>query len=96
MHVGDHGAERELPLEAEPQINQDAEYREPQTDNAIREQLARHTRADHLDAAVIDGAAERAAHLGHRLLLGGIAAGLLGDADEHVIGRAELLQLHFA
>src|SRR5664279_5653456 len=28
-------AERELPFEAEPQINQDAEYREPQTDNAI-------------------------------------------------------------
>ena len=69
---------------------------EPEPDDAVGQQFARHARADHLDAAVVDRAAERAAHLGHRLLLRGVAARLLGDADQHVVGRAELLQLHLA
>ena len=67
-----------------------------QPDHAVGQQLAGHARADHLDAAIVDGVAERAAHLGHRLLLRGVAAGLLGNADQHVVGRAELLQLHLA
>ena len=59
VHVGDHGAERELPLEAEPEVHQDADDREHQAADAVGQQLARHARSDHLDAAIFDGVAER-------------------------------------
>ena len=72
------------------------EDREHQADDAVGQQFAGNARADHLDAAVVDRVAERAAHLGDRRLLRCVAARLLGDADQHVVGRAELLQLHFA
>ena len=96
MHVGDHGTERELPFEAEPQIDQNAEDRQHQADGAVGQKLAGDARPHHLDPAVGHLVAERAAHLVDRRLLGLVAARLLGDADEHVVGRAELLQLHFA
>ncbi len=68
---------------------------EHQPDHAVGQQFAGDARADHLDAAVFD-VAERLADLGHRRLLRLVAARLLGDADQHVGRRAELLQLHFA
>src|SRR3974390_96365 len=96
MHVGDHGAERELPFEAEPQVDQDADDREPEADYAIGQQLAGHARPHHLDAAVVDLVAERAAYFGDRLLLGRLATRLLGDTNQHVVRCAELLELNFA
>ncbi len=63
VHVGDHGAERELPFEAEPEIDQDRADREHEPDRAVGQKLGRHARPDHLDAAVLDVAAERRPHL---------------------------------
>ena len=42
VHVGDHGAERELPFEPEPEVDQDREDREHQADHAVGQKLARH------------------------------------------------------
>ena len=66
------GTERELPLEPEPQINQDPEDREHQPDGAIGEKFAGDARTDDFDAAIFDGLAQHAAHLLHRCLLRGI------------------------
>ena len=96
VHVGDHGAERELPFEAEPEIDQDRADRHDDADRAVGQELARDARADHLDAAVFDLVAERALDLLDRGLLRVLAAGLLRDADQHVGRPAELLQLHLA
>ena len=67
-----------------------------ETDHAVGQQFAGHARTDHLDAPVIDLIAERATHFDDRVLLRGIPTRLLGDTDQHVFGRAELLQLNFA
>ena len=96
MHVGDHGAERELPFEAEPEIDEDRADREHEADRAVGEQLGGNARPDHLDAPILDILAERIANLLHRLLLRRVAAGLLGNADQHVVRRAELLELKIA
>ena len=96
MDVGDHGAERELPFEPEPEIDQDPEDREHQPQHAVGQQFAGDARSDHFDPAVFDGIAERATDLLHRHLLRGVAAGLFGHPDQHVGGPAELLQLHVA
>ena len=72
------------------------EDREHQAEHAVGQQFAGDARSDHFDAAVFDGVAERAAHLLHRRLLRGVAAGLFGNADQHVGRAAELLQLHVA
>ncbi|MEY9807549.1 hypothetical protein ABIF30_007156 [Bradyrhizobium elkanii] len=96
VDVGDHGAERELPFEPEPKVDQDAHDREHQADHAVGEQFAGDARSHHLDATIVDGFAERAAHFRHRVLLRLVAAGLLGDADQDFRRTAELLQLHLA
>ena len=96
MDVGDHGAERELPFEPEPEIDQDRKDREHQAEHAVGQQFAGYARSDHFDAAIIDGIAERAANLLHRRLLRGIAAGLFGNPDQHLGRPAELLQLDVA
>ena len=70
--------------------------REHQAEHAVGQQFAGDARSDHLDAAVIDAVAERAADLLHRLLLRLVAAGLLGHADQDFFRAAELLQLDFA
>ena len=72
------------------------EDREHQAERAVGQQFAGHARTDHLDAAVVDRVAERRAHLLHRRLLRGLAAGLLRNADQHVGRPAELLQLDVA
>ena len=89
VHVGDHGAERELPLEAEPEIDQDRDDREHQPEHAVGEQFAGNARSHHLDAAVVDGGAKRAADFLHGRLLRGVAAGLFGHPDQHVGRPAE-------
>ena len=96
VDVGDHGAERELPFEPEPEIDQDREDREHQAEHAVGQQFAGNARSHHFDAAIFDGIAERAADLLHRLLLRGVAAGLFGHPDQHVGRTAELLQLDVA
>ena len=96
VHVGDHGAERELPLEAEPEIDQDRADRRDDAERAIGQELARHARSDHLDAAIFDLLAERRPDLVDRCLLRLLAARLLRDADQHVGRPAELLQLDIA
>src|SRR5216684_2284141 len=83
-------------FEAEPQIKQDPADRQHDADGAVGEQLARHARADDLDPAVFHAVSQRAFHLGDRLLLRGLAPGLLGNADQDVFGAAELLQLDVA
>ncbi len=65
-------------------------------DRAVGEEFGGDARPDHFDAPIGDAVAKRVAHLLHRRLLRLVAAGLLGNADQHVVGRAELLQLKFA
>ena len=55
VDVGDHGAERELPLEPEPEIDQDRKDREHQAEHAVGQQFAGNARSDHFDATIIDG-----------------------------------------
>ena len=96
VDVGDHGAERELPFEPEPEIDQDRDDREHQPQHAVGQQFSGNPWAHHFDPAIIDGVTERAADLLHRLLLRGVAAGLFGHPDQHLVGTAELLQLDVA
>jgi hypothetical protein len=96
VHVGDHGAKRELPFETEPEVDQDRKDREPEADRALGQQFRRHPRPDHLDPAVVHFVAQRFADLGDGGRLRLFAAGLLRDADEHVGRTAEFLQLHVA
>ena len=96
VHVGDHGAERELPFEAKPEVDQDRKDRQPEPDRAFCQKLRRDARPDHFDAAVIHLVSQRLAHLGDRSLLGLLAPGLLGDADQDVVRAAELLELNIA
>ena len=77
-------------------IDQDCEDREHQPDDAVGKQFARHAWSDHLYAPIVDFIAERAANFADRLLLRHLSARLFGDADEHIVRRTELLQLHFA
>ncbi len=67
-----------------------------QPDRAVGEQLLGYPRADNLFASNFDLVAEHLAHLGASGLLRLFAAGLLGDADQHVLRTAELLQLDVA
>ncbi len=87
---------RKLPFKAKPEVNQDCENREHQSDDAVGQKFTRHARPDHLDAPIIDLGTERAANFGDRLLLRCFSARLFGDPDQHVVRRTELLQLHFA
>ena len=55
VDVGDHGAERELPFEPEPEIDQDRKDREHQAEHAVGQQFAGNARTHHFDAAIFDG-----------------------------------------
>ncbi len=96
VHVGDHGAEGELPFEPEPQIDQDRPDGREYSHDAQIEKLAGHPRPHHLDAAGGDGVAESALHLEHRRLLGLLAARLLGEANQDIFGTSEFLELDLA
>ena len=96
MDVGDHGAERKLPFEPKPQVDQDRKDREHQSEHAVGQEFSRNARSHDLDAAVIDGIAKRAANLLHCLLLRRVTAGLFRHPDQHFVRSAELLQLDVA
>ncbi len=97
VDVGDHRAERELPLETEPQIDKNARrWRQNRPIRPSGEQFARYARTNDLDATIFDGVPERATHLLDRLLLRCFTTGLLGKADQHVGRAAKLLKLHLA
>ncbi len=49
----DDRADRELPFEAEPDIDQDQAQRDDDADRALPGEFARHRRADRLDAAEV-------------------------------------------
>src|SRR5690606_41579001 len=94
---GGDGGEGELPLETEPNVNEDGAHRDEHRDGALGRELARNLRADGLDAPHFVGlVGESRTHLLDRGLLRGVSARLLLDAHEHVVGRAELLHLDFA
>ena len=65
----DHGADGELPFEAEPDVDDDGEDEANDGDDAGAPQLARHRRPDHLDAALRVVGAQRIDHLLHGHLL---------------------------
>ena len=96
VDVGDHGADGELPVEPEPQIEQDAADCREDADGAERHQFLADARTDHLDALIGVARAERVADLLGGDLLRRVAAGLLRDANHHLAIGADLLQLHLA
>src|SRR5215469_10035510 len=96
MDVGDHRSQSELPLEAEPQIEQDGANRQHNANGAVGEQLAGDPRSNDLDTAILNAVAKRPLHALNCGLLGGVAAWLLGDADEHVVRSTKLLELEIA
>src|SRR5919202_868973 len=85
-----------MPLEAEPEIDQHHDDRQNHRDGAALDELAADARAHDLDAAIGDGVAERTFDLLDHGLLRRVPARLLLDADEHVVGRAEFLDLDLA
>ena len=89
---GGDGGERELPLEAEPDVDQDRDERDEHGDDALGGQLARDLRAHGLGAAdrVVVALAARRVTLVTAACCAGVAARLRLDADQHVLGRAEL------
>ena len=96
MGERDDRAEAELPFEPEPDVSEDREDRGAHGDQAVEEQFRAHFRPDELGAAVFEIGSERRFDQVDRDLLGGIAAGLLLDADQNVVGGTEFLQRHFA
>jgi hypothetical protein len=91
-----HRADGVLPFEAEPEIDQDAEQRDDDADDAVAGELGGDARADYLGAAEVDGIAEGVLHQRDHPLLRLVAALLALHADEHVVRRAELDHLHVA
>ena len=53
-------------------------------------------RADHLDAAIVDARPSAWRASSTAFICAGVAAGLLRQADQHVVGAAELLQRRLA
>src|SRR5262245_32730955 len=96
VHVSDHCAERKLPFEPEPQIDQDPDDSEHQAYNAIGQELAGNAWTDDLDAPILNRITECFAHLADRLLLRDFATRLLCNPDENVVRRTKLLQLYLA
>ncbi len=80
VHGGDDGADRELPFEAEPQIEQHGEDRHDDAERAGLHQFARHARADDLDATHVIVRFYGPADLGDGCLLRRVAARLQGEA----------------
>jgi hypothetical protein len=95
VHGRDQSADGELPLEAEPKVDQDHQETEHDGDDRLLDQFLRHARADHLDTA--DGVvlAEGRAHpiddaAGPLTLFRG------ADLDQELRVGAEFLDLHLA
>ena len=100
MKQRDHRADGERQLEPEPDVDQHQEDRDHHRDDAGLDQLAADLRAHGLNPAVAQRIAvvraQGLAHGGDRDLLGAGIARLAFDADQHLVGRAELLQRDLA
>jgi hypothetical protein len=87
----------EISVEADPDIDGDAQQGEDRGDGAADAQLVADLRPYSLDAAVLgDAVAQRGAHLLQRRLLGAFLLTLRGQVDQHDVGLAEGLQHHVA
>ena len=84
VHRADDRADRELPLEAEPQIGQHREDRDDDAERAALHEFAGNARTDRLDAAEFVGVGEGVAQLGDRRLLARFAARLHVEAQHDV------------
>ncbi len=82
--VCDDGANGELPLEADPDVEQDCSERGSDAERRHHRQFARDGGADDLDAAEIIIRLELAAHQRRCRLLGILSAALGGDADPRI------------
>ena len=69
MQQRQHGAGRELPLEAEPHVDQNADDGRDHGDDALLGEFGRDLGAHHLDGAELDAGAQRLLHLGDGRLL---------------------------
>ena len=86
----------QLPLEAEPEIEQHRDDREHDADGAGLDELARDARSHRFHAAEFIVVAEGIACLLHHGRLRGLAAGLDREAQRDLAGGAEFLHLHVA
>ena len=93
VHRADDRADRELPLEAEPEIGQDRDDGDDDAEGAALYEFGRDGRSDRIDAAELVVIREGLAQLGDRGLLARVAAGLHIEPQEHVGNGADLL--HF-
>src|SRR5690606_2252392 len=97
VHQRNDGAERELPLEPEPDVDQHQGNGDDDGENTILYQFAADLRADDLDAAVFDRVAEFGLDRVDDALRGFliVIAGRL-DTDQDIVCLAKLLNLNFA
>src|SRR4051794_2263939 len=96
MQRAHDGADRQLALEAEPEIGHHGEDREDDADRARLHELARDTRANGLDPLEVVAARERLARLGDNGALSGLAARLDREAQRDAALIAEFLHLDVA
>ena len=89
------GRDGELPFEAEPHVDHDADHGHDNGDRAAGNEFGRNRGTHDLGTAILDGVAERLLHLGDGGLLLGFL-GLRGDADQHLVRRSERLDLDLA
>ena len=91
------GADRELPFEAEPEIEEDAEGGDRERDHRGLHQFLRHRRADHFDPAQFDALAELGLDLASRPPAAPLSPP--GCSSSRIIrsfGGADFLDLHVA
>ena len=93
VHRADDRADRELPLEAEPQIGEDREDGDHDAERPALDKLGGDGRADRIDAAELIVGAKGVLDLGDCGLLAGVAAWLHAETQQHVGFGAD--PLHF-
>ena len=69
MEERDDGAYRELPFEAEPDVDEDGDHRDQNRNDTLMRKLTRDLRTDRFDAAIVDPRTQRLLDLGDRILL---------------------------
>jgi len=97
VHVGDDRRHRQPPLEAQREVDHDADADQQDRGQAVGDQLLAHARADELDLAQLHAGVtglEQAHYLFRQL--GRAGAFLIRQADQHVAGAAEVLHLGLA
>ena len=96
MDQGNHGANAEMPFEAEPDIDQHQNHRQGYGHGANFNQFATDLGTDEFGAAIVQAIAKGGTHFCHRLLLGRGVASLFLDPDQYSVFGAKFLQRHFA